>query len=279
MMEDKLRKLIKVCRESGNREKPTVVGYILIANLVDEIGIKLGIRPRDTESKEKVFEYMILINRIFLKNFKSELFSQEIISSLKSSEIFILRRKMGLSVDRLRELFNVYYEIKGLNVKSLHAEITHEFAPNSELGQLHSYMSKPKGRSKNNNIFDLILKDKIYREEAFLSDKLKEGYDSEVLEETLRLKTMASMIDKKANKKVSVQGQLIDNMDYQQSVSDFIGYTFIGVSILFLLLGVLILFESVQSSQLWGSLSWYSGASLMLGVLNWLIYSRNFKKR
>ena len=71
----KIKNLIQVCKETKNYTKLAVVSFILTSNKVSEIGIHLGVRPRDRASGEKICEYMELINEIFQKNLKST-FSQ-----------------------------------------------------------------------------------------------------------------------------------------------------------------------------------------------------------
>ena len=64
VLDSKLKTLIKVCKETGNYKKLGVVSFILTSNILDEIGLKLGIRPRkrNKSSEEHIFRYMELIN-------------------------------------------------------------------------------------------------------------------------------------------------------------------------------------------------------------------------
>ena len=61
----KLKNLIVVCKETNNFKKLAVVGFVLISNQLNEIGIKLGTRKR---SGEMLVEYMERINHIFQQN-------------------------------------------------------------------------------------------------------------------------------------------------------------------------------------------------------------------
>ena len=63
IIDSKLKTLIVMCKETGNRKKLAVVSFILVSNILDEIGIKLGIRPRKKNKtpEEHIFRYMQLI--------------------------------------------------------------------------------------------------------------------------------------------------------------------------------------------------------------------------
>ena len=63
----KLKKLIQACKDSGDFEPLASAVLILTSNLVNEIGINLGIRPREHESGETIGEYMDTINQVFLE--------------------------------------------------------------------------------------------------------------------------------------------------------------------------------------------------------------------
>ena len=51
--DSKLKALINVCKQTGNHKKLAVVGFIITGNLLDEIGIRLGVRPRDKKSEDQ----------------------------------------------------------------------------------------------------------------------------------------------------------------------------------------------------------------------------------
>ena len=46
-IDTKIKSLIQICKDTKNYRKLTIVGYALISNILDETGIKLGLRPRD----------------------------------------------------------------------------------------------------------------------------------------------------------------------------------------------------------------------------------------
>ncbi len=74
LLDVKLKRLIQLCKETGNYKKLAVVSFVLVSNAVDEIGIKLGMRTRERGSGENIFEYMKLVNNIFALNFNVSVF-------------------------------------------------------------------------------------------------------------------------------------------------------------------------------------------------------------
>ena len=69
LIDIKLKRLIQLCKETGNYKKLAVVSFVFTSNAVDEIGIKLGMRSREKKAGEKIFEYLELVNKVFKVNF------------------------------------------------------------------------------------------------------------------------------------------------------------------------------------------------------------------
>ena len=92
----KLQSLIHACKASGNFKKLSVVGFILTSNIIDEISIKLGMRPRHKKEQEKLFEYIYLVNEVFEKNLQIIIFHSDLIDSLKEVELLFLRCRGNL---------------------------------------------------------------------------------------------------------------------------------------------------------------------------------------
>ncbi|MBY9012869.1 MAG: hypothetical protein KGD70_10890, partial [Candidatus Lokiarchaeota archaeon] len=82
LLDLKLKRLIQLCKETQNYKKLAVVSFVLTSNTIDEIGIKLGMRPREKNDGEKIFEYMELVNKIFSLNFRIKIFKPEIVEVL-----------------------------------------------------------------------------------------------------------------------------------------------------------------------------------------------------
>jgi len=93
IIDSKLKHLIQVCKETQNYKKLAVTGFILISNKIEEIGIRLGLRPRNKEKDEKLFEYMKLINDVFETNLKIHIFRENLLDTLKQCETLFLRKR------------------------------------------------------------------------------------------------------------------------------------------------------------------------------------------
>lgn len=88
----KLRRLVQLCKESGNYKRLSVVSFMFLSNAVDEIGIKLGFRSRSKEAGENIFEYMKLVNNIFSLNFNIVVFKIEWIETISQIELLFLKK-------------------------------------------------------------------------------------------------------------------------------------------------------------------------------------------
>jgi len=93
LLDLKLKRLIQLCKETKNYKKLAVVSFVLTSNTIDEIGIKLGMRPREKNAGEKIFEYMELVNKIFALNFKISVFKPKVIEVLSQIELLFLKKQ------------------------------------------------------------------------------------------------------------------------------------------------------------------------------------------
>ena len=106
IIDTKLKNLIQVCKESENYKKLAVVSFILTSNILNEIGIKLGIRPRNSSSGEKIFEYLELINKVFEDNLKIPIFQKEHVETLRVCEILFLKNKGDIPYEYIKTMFD-----------------------------------------------------------------------------------------------------------------------------------------------------------------------------
>ncbi len=90
VLDSKIISLVKVCKETQNYKKLAVVSFILTSNLLNEIGVKLGIRPRNKEMGESLYRYMKLINRKLEDNFGMILFEEKPMNIIKVVEPLFL---------------------------------------------------------------------------------------------------------------------------------------------------------------------------------------------
>jgi hypothetical protein len=83
-------------------------------------------RPREKNSGEKLFEYMELVNKVFNVNFSVNVFRLELIDVLKRIELLFLKKEGELRIEYVKEIFEIYYELRKLDVPNLHDNINSE---------------------------------------------------------------------------------------------------------------------------------------------------------
>ncbi len=273
-VDEKIKSLIQVCKVTENYRKLTIVGYALISNNIDEIGIKLGIRPRKKESGEKIFHYMEIINTMLSENLGITLFQDEIINLLKIIEIQIIKRDFNIPIQYNKKLFNIYYELRKIDVPNLHESLRSEnLSMVSNVNFYSSFFSGNKNSDQKNGAFKTMLLHKIKQKELSLQKELKNSFNKDSFEKAIYLKKLRGTINRNSNDKIRIKSNLKENLNYQKAVEDIIGFCFIGAFILFFLLGFVIIIEAVIYPALTPMLSMllliFFGPSALLLAVYW----------
>lgn len=242
----KLKRLIQACKETGNYKKLAVVGFISTSNLVDEIALKLGMRPRYKEkSEELLFEYMTAVNDIFEKNLQIQIFNNETITTIKEIELLFLRNRGDIPYKHIKNLIFVYYELRKIEVPNLYKGMTGEdYFESSNLYMLNVI---PRGmrqkRDINSSKFKPMLLHKIKEQERVLQNNLNKKLDQTNIERAIFLKNIKNSLKESNKNRITFQGSLKDNMDYGKSQNILIKYFLIGIAFISLCLGGLIAVE------------------------------------
>jgi len=240
----KLKTLINACKASGNFKKLSVVGFILTSNIIDEISIKLGMRPRHKKEQEKLFEYLYLVNEVFEKNLKISIFSSELIESLKEVELLFLKTRGELPYEYIRQLIALYYELRKFDVPNLHKGMTGEdFFENSSMGTLNFFTRGSKSKKLQENKFKPILKHTINQKEKQFQNKLNRKLTQSDLEMAIHLRKIKNSLDNKHKQKIVLNGSLKDSIMYEQSQSKLLGYLLLGVILISIVFGAVVVFE------------------------------------
>ena len=241
----KLKRLIQACKETGNYKKLTVVGFISTSNLVDEIALKLGMRPRNREkSKELLFEYMGAVNDIFEKNLQIKIFNKEIIATIKEIELLFLRNRGDVPYKQIKRLIFIYYEVRKSKVPNLYKGMTgEEYFESSNLYMLNMGQRGMRQKKDRSSKFKPMLLQKIREQERVLQNNLNKKLDQTSIERAIFLKNIKESLKESNENRITFQGTLKDNMDFGQSTSIFIKYILLGIAFLFLCLGGLIVVE------------------------------------
>jgi len=243
-IDSKLKYLIQVCKETQNYRKLAVSGFILISNKIDEFGIKLGLRPRNKEKEEKIFEYIRLINDVFESNLKLHIFKKEIIDNLKKYEIIFLRSRGDVPYNYIKKIFLLYYELRKLDIPNLHEQLKEDNIIKTTNVNLFSFLS-PRGRQKRNNDNKLkpLILHKVKEKEIALRETLNQNFNSKTFEQAIYLKKIKKGLEENGKNKIVIQGALKENINYQLSLKSILGYFILGLFLVAFCFGFIVLIE------------------------------------
>jgi hypothetical protein len=279
LLDLKLKRLIQLCRETQNYKKLAVVSFVLTSNTIDEIGIKLGMRPREKKAGEKIFEYMELVNKIFSLNFRIKVFKPEVIEVLSQIELLFLKREGEIGLDYIKEVFAIYYELRKVEVPNLHENINSDILDRNRSISMFSFLSGGQNsRKKKEGAFNPILLHKIREEEKALQIQLERDFDKETFEKLLHLKTIRKNIEQRSKGKIVISGSLKDNISYRQSKEQIGQFLVFGLIILFAMIGIVTVVESFMYGVLSEAISYNMlicfGAIVVLYFINKTYYGK-----
>jgi len=271
LLDLKLKRLIQLCKKTGNYKKLAVVSFVLVSNAVDEIGIKLGIRTRERASGENIFEYMKLVNKIFALNFNIAVFKPEMIQDLSQIELLFLKRQGDINLEQVKGVIEAYYELRKLEVPNLHENINSEMLNRNRTVSMFSFLSGGQSkRRKSENALNPILMQRIKDEEKALQIQLDHQFDKNAFEKILHLKTVRKNLEQKSRGKIAISGALKDNISYRQSKENIGQLMIFSVIILFAMIGTILLVESFMYGVLSVSIS--NTTLICFGVIVVLIF-------
>jgi len=277
----KLKNLIQVCKETGNLKKLAVVSFELTSRQLDEIGIKLGIRKREHES-ETLVEYMEMINQIFEKNISISIFSNYFIETIDECEPLFLRNRGVISYDSIRTMYKVYYELRKLDVPNLHRKLGDQDLVGISKYGFQSFLSPTSRRKRNNGSSTLqpLILQKIKEKQIDLQRQSKDTLNSYILEKAISLKKVQNSLNNKGKQnRIKFEGALKDNLSYQQSIENVVGYFIIGVFILLLTLGMSIFLKLMTYPDIPSSFSYWSLLFVGGGAILLVVYIKYFIRR
>jgi len=284
LLDLKLKRLIQLCKESGNYKKLAVVSFVLVSNIVDEIGIKLGMRTREKGSGENIFEYMKLVNKIFALNFNVSVFKPQLIERLSQNELLFLKRQGDINLDQVKGVIEAYYELRKLEVPNLHENINSEVLNRNRTVSMFSFLSGSQSkRQKSENALNPILMQRFKDEERALQIQLEQQFDKNAFEKILHLKTVRKNLEQKSRGKIVISGSLKDNISYRQSKENIGQLMILSLIILFAMIGAVLLVESFLYGVLTMSISNTTlicfGVIAVLIFINKLYYGKKKKKK
>ncbi|KKN19053.1 hypothetical protein LCGC14_0949630 [marine sediment metagenome] len=283
ILDAKLKSLIHVCKETGNYKKLAVTCFILTSNQANEIGIRLGIRPRNKDSNESLYQYLRIINSVFEKNLQIRIFKEEYLETIKKCESVFMKNRGNIPIIYIKQILGIYYEFRKLEIPNLYKELNSEEVILTTNLELYSFLAPTVGHKKtkkNNstNLTPLILQ-KIRKQEMALQKDLEYKFDSQKLETAIYLNSLKNSLDTKHKKRVAFQGSLKDNLSYKGSLEDIFGHLILGVIILFSGLSISFLVQMTYDPSIVSYISLWI-MFLFAGVIILIIlYLKMFKRR
>ncbi|MBY9007900.1 MAG: hypothetical protein KGD63_14255 [Candidatus Lokiarchaeota archaeon] len=242
----KLRELIIVCKKTHNYKKLAVACFILLSNRINEIGLRLGTRLRDRKKDENIYEYMMDINRISEDNFKIQFFNLELIKTCKRIELLFLRSKGNFSLQQISEVFEIYYELRKIEVPDLNKRLDKQYFKGFNTLSKPSSRIKNKARNQNNNQIKNLMLYKITKKEENIRNQLKKNFNPELCEKVIALQQSIKSLERNTDNKIKIHGCLKDNFVHKDSKYKIIGFFLLGVFVAFLLFGICMIYEAMD---------------------------------
>ncbi len=281
LIDPKLKTLIKVCNQTHNYQKLAALSLVLVGNVLDEIGVKLGIRPRDKDAHEAIFHYMTLLNSILYHNFKMILFQEDVIESIKKTELLFSKHKGNIPMEFISQVYKLYYDFRKLEIPNLFEKLDLEaIAQNSEM-RVYSFLSgiseQVKRKKSDQKLKDVIIHG-FKEQEIQMQKELNEAYDKEKFEKMITFKNAKVALQQHAGGKIVLRGRLKDNLIYQRSIPNIFGYLMIGLFLLFFVLGLAVAIQTIYHPKLTALISIFSLTFFGTGCFFIMLYRQYFKK-
>jgi len=266
--------------------------FDLIHNEIVSIGVKLNIRRN--KPKEKVYEYMEIIDAFLFNNLEIKLFKKELIQEILN--LYSLREKIDLKevtlLDKrdVEKLIKIYYRIKKFKIPNIFAEIGDIDGRNYPTSQTYSsfnilFGSKSSKRREVElgDILDDMYRKNIEDESREIRSKYKEGKISfeKGFTELASLRSRGRLLDfnRRHKKKVEISGRLHDNLDYRLYTKQLYGFLMLSIgSIAVFYLGFLI-FEYYKFPELGISLIPHILLPVIAAFVSFFTFHKQFWKR
>jgi hypothetical protein len=245
---------------------------------LDELGIRLGLSPRNKEKDEKIFECMKLINDVFQTNLKIQIFREELLDNLKQYETLFLRKRGDIPYSYIKKIFTLYYELRKLNIPNLHEQLSEDNILRTTNSHLFSFLSPINRRRKDDtNKFKPLILHKVKEKEIALRESLNYEFNSRSFEQAIYLNKVKKGLEDNGKHKIVIEGALKDNINYQLSLRNILGYFILGAFLVAFCFGLTILIEMMLFPFTVGIF----GLSILLlfgvAAFFFLLYWQNFK--
>ncbi len=216
-IDHKFETLVEKCIMTGNHAKLSATTLHLISNQADVMGIKLGIGSRNPREDEFIHHFLERINR-YIVHLGIELIPDDIIMRIKMVEALFSKSRGNLPKTYLKDAIALYYDIQKIKIPEIDG-FTRILRTqgNSDTKSFNMFSRRPQNASSS-MVRDLLM-DEIEKREREFQNQLKNSKEinEEVLEASLQLKNIKSILNLKDYRKIPIQGRLKDNPEYLAS--------------------------------------------------------------
>jgi hypothetical protein len=214
---DKFETLVERCIMTENYTKLSATTLHLISNQADVMGIKLGIGMRNPRKDEFIHHFLERINR-HIVHLEIELIPDDIIMRMRIIETLFSKSRGTLPKTYLKDAIALYYDIQKIKIPEMD-RFTRILRTqgNSDTKSFNMFSRRPQNASSS-MVRDLLMNEIEKREREFRNQlKNSKEMNEEVLEASLQLKNIKSILNLKNSRKIPIQGRLKDNPEYLAS--------------------------------------------------------------
>ncbi|MHA1508929.1 MAG: hypothetical protein ACTSO6_09540, partial [Promethearchaeota archaeon] len=195
----------------------------------------------------------------------------EMIHNLSQIELLFLKRQGDVTLEQVKGVIEMYYELRKLEVPNLHENINSELLSRNRTVSMFSFLSGGQSKKrKSENALNPILMQRFKDEERALQIQLDQQFDKNAFEKILHLKTVRKNLEQKSKGKITISGALKDNISYRQSKENIGQLMIFSIIILFSMIGAVLLVESFMYGVLSVSIS--NTTLICFGVIVVLIF-------
>ncbi|MEJ2252069.1 MAG: hypothetical protein P8Y97_20710 [Candidatus Lokiarchaeota archaeon] len=263
LTDGQIAELIHLCKMTRNYRKISVAGFMLINNLANRIGTKVGLEYRKEHSDESIFKYLKRINTCSNQKLSINIINRALLQELNRLEHFFHEKKGNLTLNQIERLFEIYYDLRKIDLPAL---ITNEKPANSEgkipLTTLFSGTSKITQKKKVNS--NMLLDFLLQKEEQEISNQLEKEFDSDLLKKKVEIGKLRNRFTTPSKPKEQTPALPI-------LIRNFI----LGIMIICLIMGLILLVEVVMNSFLSGVFGLLTFGLLGLAGISYLIYKKS----
>jgi hypothetical protein len=278
--DEKIKQFVKLAMENESYTELVSLGLGLIRDIINNIAYKLGFRAYN-EERSDLNVYISKIDDILRKE-EIRLFDKNLIQEVRAAEKLYKRNKGNSILKRLcLPLFKQYFLLRKLKVPDVTKNPNlNVIRKDTSFKALRFLSGKAKGKSNGTENIIISMDQKIDRKTKALNNAIK-SHDweasAELFEEIFTEKSIKRGIEKINGDKIEIEGALNSNINYQASLEGFFGSLFLIISVVFFLLGSLVLFQAIVTPRLTVALGPFTLLFMCGGIIPLYLFWKHFK--